>query len=67
MDLKLSLEYDGAPFVGWQVQAQGTSLENQALRSSGAGNLVGLRMADQVKLGADADFFRSQREARWPR
>ena len=29
MDLKLSLEYDGAPFVGWQVQAQGRSVQGE--------------------------------------
>jgi regulator of protease activity HflC (stomatin/prohibitin superfamily) len=31
------------------AEAQGTSLENQALRSSGAGNLVGLRMAEALE------------------
>ena len=27
--LKLTLEYDGAPFVGWQVQAQGRSVQGE--------------------------------------
>lgn len=29
MDLKLTLEYDGAPFVGWQVQARGRSVQGE--------------------------------------
>lgn len=29
MELKLTLEYDGAPFVGWQMQAEGRSIQGE--------------------------------------
>ena len=42
---KLTLEYDGTPFVGWQVQENGPSVQ--------------ARLAEAIKAFADEDVIRA--------
>jgi len=54
--LKLTLEYDGARFVGWQVQAQGVSVQGRLTEAIQklSGETVSLRGAGRTDAGVHA-------------
>ena len=32
---RITIEYDGTPFVGWQIQANGVSVQGELVRAIG--------------------------------
>src|SRR3990172_7595304 len=53
---RLTLEYDGTPFVGWQVQASGTSVQGRLTEAilKFSGENVSLRGAGRTDAGVHA-------------
>jgi tRNA pseudouridine38-40 synthase len=53
---RVSLEYDGTPFVGWQVQAEGTSVQGELVKAITrfSGEQVRVRGAGRTDAGVHA-------------
>jgi tRNA pseudouridine38-40 synthase len=53
---RITLEYDGTPFVGWQIQAEGQSIEGALVEAIGrfSGEIVSVRGAGRTDAGVHA-------------
>jgi tRNA pseudouridine38-40 synthase len=67
---RLTLEYDGTPFVGWQVQASGTSVQGRLAEAlhKFSGETVSLRGAGRTDAGVHAlgQVAHVDLEREWP-
>lgn len=53
---RITIEYDGTPFVGWQIQASGLSVQGELVRAIGqfSGEAVSVRGAGRTDAGVHA-------------
>ena len=67
---RVTLEYDGTPFVGWQVQALGVSVQGRLTQAiaSFSGETVSLRGAGRTDAGvhAQGQVAHFDLERSWP-